>query len=113
MSKFRIIPSIEQLRQRDTVIKLETKYGHRAVMEALRKETETLRSKLSDESTNLIESEAAACKELVAGHPSHGCRAQVGVRFVLGGIFGFVANDVDLATVLDAKHLSTLNRVIK
>ena len=29
-------------------------------MEALRKETETLRSKLSDESTNLIESEAAA-----------------------------------------------------
>jgi len=60
MSKFRIIPSIEQLRQRDTVIKLETKYGHRAVMEALRKETETLRSKLSDESTNLIESEAAA-----------------------------------------------------
>ena len=60
MSKFRIIPSIEQIRQRDTVIKLETKYGHRAVMEALRKETETLRSKLSDESTNLIESEAAA-----------------------------------------------------
>jgi len=60
MSKFRIIPSIEQLLQRDTIIKLETNYGHRTVMEALRQETEALRSKLSDESTNLIESEAAA-----------------------------------------------------
>ena len=42
MSKFRIIPSIEQLLQRDTIIKLETNYGHRTVMEALRQETEAL-----------------------------------------------------------------------
>ena len=60
MSNFRIIPSIEQLRQRDTVMKLETSYGHRAVIEALRTETEALRSKLSDESTDLTESEDAA-----------------------------------------------------
>ena len=60
MSKFRIIPSIEKLRQRDTVMKLETSYGHRNVIDALRKETEALRSTLSDKSTNLIESEDAA-----------------------------------------------------
>ena len=60
MSNFRIIPSIEQLRQRDTVMKLETSYGHRTVIEALRTETEALRSKLSDNSTNLTESEDAA-----------------------------------------------------
>ena len=60
MSKFRIIPSIEKLRQRDTVMKLETSYGHRNVIDALRKETEALRATLSDKSTNLIESEDAA-----------------------------------------------------
>ena len=41
-------------------MKLETSYGHRSVIEALRTETEALRSKLSDESTNLTESEDAA-----------------------------------------------------
>ncbi len=41
-------------------MKLETSYGHRTVIEALRTETEALRSKLSDESTDLTESEDAA-----------------------------------------------------
>jgi L-seryl-tRNA(Ser) seleniumtransferase len=41
-------------------MKLETSYGHRTVIEALRTETEALRSKLSDNSTNLTESEDAA-----------------------------------------------------
>ena len=41
-------------------MKLETSYGHRTVIEALRTETEALRSKLSDKSTNLTESEDAA-----------------------------------------------------
>ena len=41
-------------------MKLETSYGHRNVIDALRKETEALRSTLSDKSTNLIESEDAA-----------------------------------------------------
>ena len=41
-------------------MKLETSYGHRNVIDALRKETEALRATLSDKSTNLIESEDAA-----------------------------------------------------
>src|SRR5689334_22382722 len=47
MSDFRIIPSVEQLRQRDAMRALETRYGRHALIDALRAETGMLRDKLS------------------------------------------------------------------
>jgi L-seryl-tRNA(Ser) seleniumtransferase len=46
MSDFRVIPSIEQLRQRDAMRALETRYGRSALIEALRAETAALRDEL-------------------------------------------------------------------
>jgi L-seryl-tRNA(Ser) seleniumtransferase len=46
MTDFRIIPSIEQLRQRDTMRALETRYGRAALLDALRDETSDLRHRL-------------------------------------------------------------------
>ena len=46
MSDFRIIPSVEQLRQRDAMRELETRYGRAAVTDALRAETGALRERL-------------------------------------------------------------------
>ena len=46
MTDFRIIPSVEQLRQRDTMQALETRYGRAAVVDALREETGALRERL-------------------------------------------------------------------
>src|SRR5262252_2673198 len=46
MTDFRIIPSIEQLRQRDAMRALETRYGRNAVVDALREETGALRERL-------------------------------------------------------------------
>ena len=46
MPDYRVIPSIEQLRQRDTVGALERKYGHEAVLEALREQADALREHL-------------------------------------------------------------------
>lgn len=43
---FRVIPSIEQLRQRDAMRTLESRYGHDALVEALRAETLALRDRL-------------------------------------------------------------------
>ena len=60
MSKFRVIPSIDQLRQRDAVRDLETRYGHQPVVAALRDATETLRSSLTLGSTDVRLSEDAA-----------------------------------------------------
>jgi len=47
MPDFRIIPSIEQLRQRTRVRELQERYGHMAVVSALREETEALRQRLA------------------------------------------------------------------
>jgi L-seryl-tRNA(Ser) seleniumtransferase len=47
MSDFRIIPSIEQLRQRDTVRALERHYGREAIVQALREEVDELRKELA------------------------------------------------------------------
>src|SRR5579864_4817832 len=47
MTDFRIIPSVEQLRQRDTMQALETRYGRNAVVDALREETGALRDRLA------------------------------------------------------------------
>ncbi len=46
MPDFRILPSIEQLRQRARVVALLAQYGHAAVVEALRAETDALRTRL-------------------------------------------------------------------
>ena len=47
MPDFRIIPSIEQLRQRDTVRALEHHYGREAIVQALREEVDELRKALT------------------------------------------------------------------
>src|ERR671939_799498 len=47
MSDFRIIPSVEQLRQREAMRALETRYGRHALVDALRAETGALRDQLS------------------------------------------------------------------
>jgi L-seryl-tRNA(Ser) seleniumtransferase len=46
MPDYRIIPSIEQLRQRSAVHALVRQFGHRAVVEALRAETDALRQRM-------------------------------------------------------------------
>ena len=48
MTDLRVIPSIEQLRQRDAMRALETRYGRAALIEALRAETGALRERLGD-----------------------------------------------------------------
>src|SRR5947207_5941146 len=47
MSDLRVIPSIEQLRQRDAMRALETRYGRAALLDALRAETAGLRDRLA------------------------------------------------------------------
>ena len=47
MSDFRVIPSVEQLRQRDVMRGLETRYGRHALVDALRAETGALRDDLA------------------------------------------------------------------
>jgi L-seryl-tRNA(Ser) seleniumtransferase len=70
MPDFRIIPSIEQLRQRARVRELVDRFGHGPVVQALREETDALRRRLTDGSSPrspaLLPStsaEAAACIE--------------------------------------------------
>ena len=48
MSRFRSIPSIEQLRQRQAMRELEATYGRAAVVDALRAEASTIRTRLAD-----------------------------------------------------------------
>jgi L-seryl-tRNA(Ser) seleniumtransferase len=47
MSDLRVIPSIEQLRQREAMRALETRYGRGALLDALRAETAGLRDRLA------------------------------------------------------------------
>jgi L-seryl-tRNA(Ser) seleniumtransferase len=47
MSHLRVIPAIEQLRQRDAMRALETRYGRTALLDALRAETAALRERLA------------------------------------------------------------------
>jgi L-seryl-tRNA(Ser) seleniumtransferase len=69
VSDLRVIPSIEQLRQRERMQALEARYGRAAVVDALRAETSTLRDQLAtgaiaavlvDEAVERIETGAAA-----------------------------------------------------
>src|SRR5258705_8766308 len=47
MSDLRVIPSIEQLRQREAMRALETRYGREALLDVLRAETASLRERLA------------------------------------------------------------------
>jgi L-seryl-tRNA(Ser) seleniumtransferase len=47
MSDLRVIPAIEQLRQREAMRALETRYGREALLDALRAETANLRERLA------------------------------------------------------------------
>jgi L-seryl-tRNA(Ser) seleniumtransferase len=53
MTDFRIIPSIEQLRQRETVRVLEQDFGRAAIVEALREAARGLRASLAEEHREL------------------------------------------------------------
>jgi L-seryl-tRNA(Ser) seleniumtransferase len=75
---FRVIPSVEQLRQREALRALEARYGHAALVDALRAETAALRERLdtgaiaavtADEATARIE-EGAAARLRAAMRPS-------------------------------------------
>ena len=46
-SHARVIPSIEQLRQREAVQRLEARYGREATLAAIRHETAALRERLT------------------------------------------------------------------
>ena len=60
MSKFRVIPSVEQLRQRDGVQLLETQYGRHLLVAALREETKNLRHEIASGVLDVEDSEEAA-----------------------------------------------------
>src|SRR5512134_3324879 len=47
MPDYRVIPSIERLRQHEDVQQLERQFGHALVVDALRAETEALRARLA------------------------------------------------------------------
>jgi L-seryl-tRNA(Ser) seleniumtransferase len=68
MSDFRIIPSIEQLRQRDAMHALERHYGREAIVQALREEVEELREHLARDGGQLaaLSGRAGADKEAVS-----------------------------------------------
>jgi L-seryl-tRNA(Ser) seleniumtransferase len=60
MSQFRLIPSIEQLRQRPSVRALEALYGREAVVSALRAAADELRLRLGSGSGGIATAEEAA-----------------------------------------------------
>jgi len=68
---YRIIPSIEQLRQRPALRALESRYGQHAIVEALREEAGLLRERLAsdaaDEDAELPGDPSAAAGQLEAG----------------------------------------------
>ena len=66
MTTFRRIPAIEQLRQRETVQAFETRYGRAAVVVALREETATLRTTLTERPDAVRDADDAA-RQIEAG----------------------------------------------
>ena len=62
-SQLRLVPSIERLRQRAAVQRLEVRYGREATVRALRDEAEALRRRLADDGAVRDEAEAAASIE--------------------------------------------------
>jgi L-seryl-tRNA(Ser) seleniumtransferase len=60
MADFSVIPSIERLRQRETVRALEAQYGHAALVDALRAEADALRERLTESEITVSTSDDAA-----------------------------------------------------
>jgi L-seryl-tRNA(Ser) seleniumtransferase len=60
MADFRVIPSIERLRQREAVRVLEAQYGHAALVDALRAEADALRERLTESEITVSTSDDAA-----------------------------------------------------
>ena len=60
MADFRVIPSIEQLRQRAAVMRLVDRFGHASVVAALRDETDALRRRMAAGADAPASPEAAA-----------------------------------------------------
>ena len=60
MSNPRVIPSVEQLRQRDGVQRLEAQYGHQPLVSALRVEAQLLRHRIANGEIDVPDSEEAA-----------------------------------------------------
>ena len=56
----RIIPSIEQLRQRQAIHNLELLYGRESTIEALRTETSELRQQIMQATIDIPDAETAA-----------------------------------------------------
>ncbi|MEW5984375.1 MAG: L-seryl-tRNA(Sec) selenium transferase [Acidobacteriota bacterium] len=67
MPNLRVIPSIEQLRQRDRVVALQERYGRQAVVQALREATEELRRRLSEPPGTDVAGEWPASADEAAG----------------------------------------------
>ena len=65
-SHLRLIPSIEQLRQRAAVQRLETRYGRDATVQALRAEAAALRERLAASAID-VQDAAAAAERIEAG----------------------------------------------
>ena len=62
MPDYRVIPSIEELRQRPAIAALVPVYGHDAVIAALREATGVLRAVLSDVPPGGLSADAAAAQ---------------------------------------------------
>ena len=62
MPDYRVIPSIEELRQRPAIAALVPVYGHEAVIAALREATGVLRTALSDGPAGGVSADAAAAR---------------------------------------------------
>jgi L-seryl-tRNA(Ser) seleniumtransferase len=62
MPDYRVIPSIEELRQRPAIAALVPVYGHEAVITALREATGVLRTALSDGAAGGVSADAAAAR---------------------------------------------------
>jgi L-seryl-tRNA(Ser) seleniumtransferase len=60
LADFRVIPSIEQLRQRPGVAALEQEHGHEATVAALREASADIRQRIASGGANLRDSDAAA-----------------------------------------------------
>jgi L-seryl-tRNA(Ser) seleniumtransferase len=76
MSQFRLIPSIEQLRQRPAVRGLEAQYGREAVVTALRAAADDLRSRLGAGAAAISTSDEAAAwiEGALDAHLAHAMR---------------------------------------
>jgi L-seryl-tRNA(Ser) seleniumtransferase len=65
MPDYRVIPSIEQLRQRPAVQELEQRYGHALIVDALRAETSAVREALTDGAMSALADSGAAGDAIV------------------------------------------------